>query len=128
MAKHIRSSTTFHHRIARTSGIELDSRELICVLIDEDLCGLEQGFLISSVDLSNRFLLWSGEDMFDDFTGIDDKAICVHKFSSQLQSILSIVIFLKNLIRDEASRTVGNSIHRSKAEFHDNEKKNKILS
>lgn len=57
--------------------------------------------------------------MLDDFAWIDDKAICVHKFSSQLQSILSIVIFLKNLIRDEASRTVGNSIHRSKTEFHD---------
>ncbi len=56
---------------------------------------------------------------------IDDKAISIHKFSPYLQLIIRIFILLKNLTRDEARRTIRNSIHRSKAEFHDKEKKNK---
>ena len=63
--------------------------------------------------------------MLHNLTRIDNETISIHKFSPKLQFIIRIFILFKNLTGDKASRTVGNSIHRSKAEFHDSKKKNK---
>ena len=63
--------------------------------------------------------------MLYNLTRIDNETISIHKFSPKLQFIIRIFILFKNLTGDKASRTVGNSIHRSKAEFHDSKKKNK---
>ena len=60
-----------------------------------------------------------------DLTWIDNESISIHKFSPKMQFIIRIFILFKNLTGDEASRTVSNSIHRSKAEFHDFKKGNK---
>lgn len=66
--------------------------------------------------------------MLDDFARIDDKTIRIHKFSPELELIIRIFVLFKNLPRDEASSTVSNSIHRSKAQFHDIFIKNKFTS
>jgi hypothetical protein len=63
--------------------------------------------------------------MLYNLTRIDNETISIHKFSPKLQFIIRIFIFFKNLTGDQASCTVSDSIHRSKAEFHDSKKKNK---
>lgn len=60
-----------------------------------------------------------------DLTRIDNETISIHKFSPELQFIIRIFILFKNLTRDQASRTVSDSIHRCKAEFHDFKAENK---
>ena len=53
MLEHIRSSATFHHRIARASGIQLNPRKIISILFYKNFSSFNEGFRISSVDLSN---------------------------------------------------------------------------
>ena len=118
MTQHIRSSSAFHHSIARTSGVKLNPRKIVRVLFDQNFCSFPECFLISPINLCNWLLLRRSHNMLDNLTWIDDKAICIHKFSPKLNSIIRVFIFFKNLTRDKASRTVGDSIHRSKAEFH----------
>lgn len=125
MLEHIRSSATFHHRIARTSGIHLNPRKIISILFYKNFSSFNQRFRISSVDLSNGLLLWSTHQMSYDLTRIDNETISIHKFSPKLQFIIRIFILFKNLTGDQASRRVSNSIHRCKAEFHDFKKGNK---
>jgi|GEM_PF-1996104 len=125
MLKHIRSSATFHHRIARTSGIQLNPRKIISILFHKNFGSFNQRFRVSSVDLSNGLLLWSSHQMPHNLARIDDKAISIHKFSPELQFIIRILILFKNLTGNKASRTVSNSIHRCKAEFHYFKKENK---
>ena len=125
MLEHIRSSATFHHRIARTSGIQLNPRKIISILFHKNFCSFKQYFRVSSVDLCDRLLLWSTHQMPYDFTRIDNETIGIHKFSPKLQFIIRIFIPFKNLTGDEASCTVSNSIHRCKAEFHYFKKENK---
>lgn len=125
MLEHIRSSATFHHRIARTSGIQLNPRKIISIFFHKNFSSFNQRFRISSVDLCDRLLLWSTHQMAYDLTRIDNETISIHKFSPELQFIIRIFILFKNLTGDEASRTVSNSIHRCKAEFHDFKTENK---
>ena len=125
MLEHIRSSATFHHRIARTSGIQLNPRKIISIVFYKNFSSFNQSFRISSVDLCDRLLLWSAHQMPYDLTWIDNETISIHKFSPELQFIIRIFILFKNLTCDEASCTVSDSIHRSKAEFHDFKTENK---
>ena len=125
MLEHIRSSATFHHRITWASSIQLNSRKIISIFFHKNFCGFKQRFRVSSVDLSNRLLLWSAHQMPYDLTRIDNETISIHKFSPELQFIIRIFILFKNLTCDEASCTVSDSIHRSKAEFHDFKTENK---
>ena len=110
MLEHIRSSATFHHRIARASGIQLNPRKIISILFHKNFCSFKQCFRVSSVDLCDRLLLWSTHQMPYDFTRIDNETIGIHKFSPKLQFIIRIFIPFKN---------------RSKAEFHYFKKENK---
>ena len=54
MLEHIRSSATFHYRIARASGIQLNPRKIIGILFYKNFCGFKQCFRVSSVDLCDR--------------------------------------------------------------------------
>lgn len=60
-----------------------------------------------------------------DLTCIDNESISIHKFSPKMQFIIRIFILFKNLTSNKACRTISNSIHRCKAEFHDFKKGNK---
>ena len=63
--------------------------------------------------------------MLYNLTRIDNESISIHKFSPELQFIIRIFILFKNLTSNKACRTISNSIHRCKVEFHDFKKGNK---
>lgn len=84
MPQHIRSSPTFHHRITRTSGIELDPTKLISIFVYENFRRFSQGFAVSTIDLRDGLLLRRRHNMLDDFARIDDKSISIHKLSPEL--------------------------------------------